>query len=99
MCTEGNATKYQAWLACRGVDSAVSRVVAGDASRQRMQKEADKERTGPAGPGPTILSAFSEDRTAERQRATAAERRKETKAMAKVKKSKEGWEADDCRHE
>lgn len=99
MCTEGNATKYQAWLACRSVDSAVSHVVAGDASRQRMQKEADKERTGPAWPGPAILSAFSEDRTAERQRALAAERRKETQAMAMVTKSKEGWEADDCRHE
>ena len=97
MWEEGDADKHKAWLLTRGVEPAVSHVVAGDHSKARVQEQASKARTGQAWAGRHTLRAFPEDSTAERERAKAAEKRKAE--PAKTKEPKKAWDADDCRHD
>jgi len=97
MWEDGGAAAYQAWLRTLGIEPAVTHVVAGEASKDRVQVQADEERTGQAWPGRLILRAFPEDSTAERQRDKAAEKRAEDKP--KTKDPKKAWDADDCRHD
>jgi len=94
---DGDATVYKEWLQTLGIEPAVSHVVAGDASKPRVVEQANEERTGQAWPGREVLRAFPEDSTAERQRAKAADKRKDDKP--KTKEAKKAWDADDCRHD
>jgi len=97
MWASGDAGTYKAWLSSLGVEPAVSNVVPGAASKVRVQEQANEERTGQVWPGREVLRAFPEDSTAERQRAKAAEKRKEDKP--KDKDPKKAWDYDDCRHD
>jgi len=72
MWEDGEAASYQSWLLSLGIEPAVSHVVSGEASRARVQVQAEEERTGQAWPGRATLRAFPEDSTAERKRAKAA---------------------------
>jgi len=94
---DGDAAVYEEWLQSLGIEPAVSHVVAGAASETRVVEQANEERTGQAWPGREILRAFPEDSTAERQRAKAADKRKDDKP--KTKDAKKAWDFDDCRHD
>ena len=94
---DGDAAVYKEWLQSLGIEPAVSHVVAGAASKPRVVEQASEERTGQAWPGREVLRAFPEDSTAERQRAKAADKRKDDKP--KAKDDKKAWDADDCRHD
>jgi len=95
----GDAAVYQEWLQSIGVRPAVTHVVSGSASKDRVVEQANELRTGQSWPGRPLLRAFPEDSTAERQRLKAADKREGKKDDKAKKKEVKAWEADDCRHD
>jgi len=92
----GDAAVYQEWLQSIGVRPAVTHVVSGPASKDRVVEQANELRTGQSWPGRPLLRAFPEDSTAERQRLKAADKREGKKDDEAKKKEVKAWDGDDC---
>jgi len=95
----GDAAVYQEWLQSIGVRPAVTHVVSGPASKDRVVEQANELRTGQSRPGWPLLRAFPEDSTAERQRLKAVDKREGKKEDKAKKKEVKAWDGDDCRHD
>jgi len=95
----GDAAVYQEWLQSIGVRPAVTHVVSGPASKDRVVEQANELRTGQSRLGWPLLHAFTEDSTAERQRLKAVDKREGKKEDKAKKKEVKAWDGDDCRHD
>jgi len=85
------------WLRTLGIEPVVTHVVAGEASKARVQVLVDEQCTGQAWPGRLILRALPEDSTAERHRDKSSEKR--AKDKPKTKDLTKAWDADDGWHD
>ena len=80
------------------MDDAVSHLTCGAASMVRVKEQANEVRTGQIWPGREVLRAYLEDKTAEKDRKRAANKRA-TRGGKKTKaKKRKAWESGDCRH-
>jgi len=95
----GDAAVYQEWLQSIGFRPAVTHVVSGPASKDRVVEQANELRAGQSWPGRPLLRAFPEDSTAERQRLKVADKREGKKDYKAKKKEVKAWDGDDCRHD
>jgi len=97
---KGTSTEnYKAWLRSIGVDDAVSHLTCGAASMEPVKEQENEVRTGQFWPGREVLRAYLRDKTAEKDRKRAANKRA-TRGGKKTKaKKRKAWESDECRHD
>jgi len=110
---DASVEKHDAWLASQGVRDAETHVFSAGPSAARVVEQANEVRSGQVWPGRKAVRAFLEDKTAERERKKAADKRAADdavgknkgrkkageKADVKGKRERKAWDEDDCRHD
>jgi len=90
---------YRAWLRSIGVDDAVSHLTCGAASKERVKEQANEVRTGQVWPGREVMRAYLEDKTFEKDRKRAENKRAARVGKKTKAKKRKAWESDDCRND